>query len=383
MLTASELEQVRLGLAKRSLGRSPKAEDVAGVLADVGSVVSDASVLEVTRRLRQDLSGAGPLQPLLARPGITDVLVNGCDQVFIDRGAGMEQVESCFADEDEVRELAVRFAAQCGRRLDDASPFVDAQLPDGTRVHAILAPMASPGTCISLRVPAHRSFSLEDWVAGGGMSDEVCDILRRLIRLKRAFLVTGGTGSGKTTLLAGMLSEVSAAERIVVVEDSRELAPRHGHVVRLEARRPNVEGAGAIPMTALVRQALRMRPDRLIVGEVRGAELSDMLHALNTGHEGGCGTIHANCSADVPARLLALGGLAGLSPETLRLQVAAALNLVISLERVARGNRVVTEIGIFEADATQLRVVPAISRNLDGSYGRGAGWPLLAELIAP
>ncbi len=382
MLTANELEQVRLGLAKRSLGRSPKAEDVAGVLADVGSVVSDASILEVTRRLRQDLSGAGPLQPLLARPGVTDVLVNGCDQVFIDRGAGMEQVKSCFADEAEVRELAVRFAAQCGRRLDDASPFVDAQLPDGTRVHAILAPMASPGTCISLRVPAHRSFSLDDWVAGDGMSAEVCDILRRIIRHRRAFLVTGGTGSGKTTLLAGMLSEVAIEERVVIVEDSRELAPQHGHVVRLEARHPNVEGAGAIPMTALVRQALRMRPDRLIVGEVRGAELRDMLHALNTGHEGGCGTIHANSSADVPARLLALGGLASLSPETLRLQVAAALNLVISLERAAHGNRVVTEIGVLEADAKQLRVVPAISRNLDGSYGPGAGWPLLAELTS-
>ncbi len=214
-----------------------------------------------------------------------------------------------FADDGEVRRLAQRLAAVVGRRLDDSSPFVDARLADGTRVHAVLASVAAPGTCLSLRVPAARTFSLADCVAGGSVSPAAAGVLRRVVEQRLAFLISGGTGSGKTTLLAALLGLVGPRQRIVIVEDSRELNPAHPHVVRLEGRPVNAEQRGAITLTDLVRQALRMRPDRLVVGEVRGAEIADLLTAMNTGHEGGCGTVHANSAADVPARLEALAAL--------------------------------------------------------------------------
>ena len=214
-----------------------------------------------------------------------------------------------FADDAEVRRLAQRLAAVVGRRLDDSSPFVDARLADGTRVHAVLASVATPGTCLSLRVPAARTFSLADCVAGGSVSPAAAEVLRRVVEHRLAFLISGGTGSGKTTLLAALLGLVGPQQRIVIVEDSRELNPAHPHVVRLEGRPVNAEQRGAITLTDLVRQALRMRPDRLVVGEVRGAEIADLLTAMNTGHEGGCGTVHANSAADVPARLEALAAL--------------------------------------------------------------------------
>lgn len=362
-MTLEELDVVRTRVA--SLGRTPDAADIADALRWAGHVVSDENVLTTQEELRRDSVGAGLLDPLLRQPGVTDVLVNGADQVFVDRGFGLQQVDVTFPSEEAVRRLATRLAALVGRRLDDGSPYVDARLPDGTRVHAVLSALASPGTCLSLRVPARRRFSLDDWVASGSVSGRAAELLRALIDRRTAFLISGGTGSGKTTLLASLLSLVPISERLLVVEDSRELHPSHPHVVRLEARPPNAEGAGAVTMTDLVRQALRMRPDRVVLGEVRGAEICDLLLALNTGHEGGCGTVHANSAADVPARLEALAALGGLPREAAHAQLAAALQVVVHVTRSPSGQRRVSEIH-------------TLAREAGGYVTTRAGWTLSA-----
>ncbi|GAA2183148.1 TadA family conjugal transfer-associated ATPase [Brooklawnia cerclae] len=379
-MTEDELERVRMELA--GLGRAWVPSDVAEALRAVGLVVSDAMVLSTIEGLRRGSVGAGRLEPLLRMPGVTDVLVNGPGQVVIDRGRGLEITDVSFGSDDEVRRLASRLAASVGRRLDDACPFVDARLADGTRVHAILGTLADPGTCLSLRVPARRSFSLDDWVSNGSIPVGMADVLRALVDSRAAFLVSGGTGSGKTTLLAGLLGLVPHDQRLLIVEDSRELAPDHPHCVRLEGRAANSEGAGAITMTDLVRQALRMRPDRLVLGEVRGAELCDLLRALNTGHEGGCGTVHANSVTDVPARLEALAALGGMDRHACHAQVASALRVVVQVSRLADGRRTVSQVGVVHReDAGEVR----ISLGLTCPDGRrllaGEAWEQLAAVV--
>ncbi len=357
--------------------------DVAGILRELGHPVTDALVRETMSALRRDSLGAGPLDPLLRLEGVTDVVVNGPQQVFIDRGDGLEATTVTFTDDADVRKLAMRLAAGVGRRLDEGCPFVDARLADGTRVHAILGSLAAPGTCLSFRVPSRRRFRLDDFVTAGSIPPAGADLLRQVMARRLAFLVSGGTGSGKTTLLAALLECLEPAERLVIVEDSRELDPEHPHTVRLEARPPNAEGAGAVSLTDLVRQALRMRPDRLVVGEVRGAELRDLLGALNTGHEGGCGTVHANSAESVPARLEALGALGGLSRAALHAQLAAALDVVIHLGR-RRGQRRVEEISVFEVDDGNglVRAVPAVRFDSGDVVRLGQGRDRLERLLA-
>lgn len=340
-----ELDTLQARLA--ALGRPFTPQDVASSLRSMGIVVTDARVHDVLADLRRHSVGAGPLEGLLGRPGVSDVLVNGPAEVFVDSGAGLERADVTFVDDEQVRRLAIRLAAAAGRRLDDASPFVDGRLPSGVRLHAVLAPVSEPGTCISLRVPAARCFSLADLVDEGSLQADGSQLLRAVVDRRVPFLISGGTGSGKTTLLAAMLALVPPTERVVLVEDARELVPAHPHCVRLEARPANAEGTGAITLTTLVRQALRMRPDRVVLGEVRGAELTDLLTALNTGHEGGCGTIHANSVADVPARLEALAALGGMSRDACHAQVAAALRLVIHVTRERGGRRRVDQVGVF------------------------------------
>ncbi len=358
-MTDEQLEVLRMRLAV--LGRPYTPADVAQEMRAIGLVVSDALLLRCLDLLRRTSVGCGPLEELLGLPGVTDVLVNGPDQVYLDQGCGLRITDVRFGSDEQVRRLAVRLAAAAGRRLDDASPCVDARLPSGIRLHAVLSALADPGTCISLRIPARRRFTICDWLDAGSITEECAELLRAIIDSRTAFLVSGGTGSGKTTLLAAMLSLVPAAHRLVICEDSRELDPDHPHCIRLEARQPNAEGTGAVTLTQLVRQALRMRPDRLIVGEVRGAELCDLLSALNTGHEGGCGTVHANSVADVPARLEALAALGGLAREATQAQVAAALKIVIHVARAEDGNRRVSGIGIVDRSRGDVRVLPAVS----------------------
>ena len=337
VLAADVTERVRATLVDE--GGVPTAYDVARALRADGVLLGPDALLVEAERLHAELSGAGPLTRLMRDPEVTDVLVTAPDRVWVDRGRGAELVEVAFADDAAVRRLAQRLASACGRRLDDASPFVDARLPDGTRVHAVLAPVAVSGTCLSLRVPRRRSIRLDDLDGVGSLPAEVVTWIRALLDARLAVLVTGGTGTGKTTWLSMLVAQCDPRDRVVVVEDSAELLPEHPHVVRLEARPPNLEGAGAVTLRDLVRQSLRMRPDRLVVGEVRGAEIVDLLAALNTGHEGGLATVHANTAADVPARLEALALAAGLPREALHAQLASGLDAVIHLVRDRSGAR--------------------------------------------
>ena len=349
------VERVRARLALEP--GPPSRAAVAALVRDEAGLVGDAVVLDAVRDAVAELAGAGPLEQLLREPGVTDVLVNGPSSVYVDRGAGLERAAVRFADEDAVRRLAVRLAASAGRRLDDAAPWVDAGLPDGTRLHAVLPPVSGGGTCLSLRVLRRASLGLADLAARGTLPGDSAHLLRALLRARSAFLVTGGTGSGKTTLLTALLGELPAGERLVLCEDAPELAPAHPHVVRLLTRPANVEGAGRVTLRDLVRQALRMRPDRLVVGEVRGAEVADLLAALNTGHDGGCGTLHANRPGEVPARLEALGVAAGLDRRAVHSQAAAALAAVVHLRRTPGGRRV-EEIGVVRRDGDWVAVEP-------------------------
>jgi pilus assembly protein CpaF len=374
------LREVRLRLAEK--GVEPTPGRVAEALGDHGRLLGDGAVLAVVRALRSELVGAGPLQPLLAEPEVTDVLVNGPDEVWVDRGRGLERAAVRFPDADAVRRLAQRLAAAAGRRLDDARPWADARLPDGTRLHAVLPPVAVGSPCLSLRVVRQRAFGLAELVAAGTVPPGGERLLRVLLGTRLSFLITGGTGSGKSTLLATLLGLVPGQERIVLVEDSAELRPAHPHVVRLETRPANQEGAGRIELRELVRQALRMRPDRLVVGEVRGPEVTELLGALNTGH-GGCGTLHANAAADVPARLEALGSAAGLPRAALHSQLAAALSVVLHLVRDrGSGRRRIAEVHVLERDGEGLvRTVPA-ARWSPGGFTRERGWARLERMCA-
>jgi pilus assembly protein CpaF len=370
------VEEVREQLARTGATLSPAV--VAAALRDHGRPVGDATVLAVHDLLRQDVLGAGPLEPLLRLPGVTDVLVNGADAVYIDRGAGLELTSTRFADEGSVRRLAQRLASSVGRRLDDATPFVDLRLPDGSRFHAVLAPLARPGTVISLRVPRARAFTLEELRERGTVNPDGVALLSRLVASRLAFLVSGGTGSGKTTLLSALLSLVDRDHRMVVVEDASELRPDHPHVVGLESRPANVEGAGEVAMRVLVRQALRMRPDRLVVGEVRGAEVADLLAALNTGHEGGCGTLHANSASDVPARIEALAMATGMPQAAVHSQLASALDAVVHVARGPGGTRRVSEVAVLERGPDGLvSATPALTFTTDGATLEHAGAGLL------
>ncbi|MFT4286762.1 TadA family conjugal transfer-associated ATPase [Nocardioides sp.] len=379
-LAPEVVDEVRDRLARAPGELTP--HRVAEALRATGAPIGDATVLAVYESLRRDVVGAGPLEPLLRLPGVTDVLVNGPDQVWIDRGSGLEPAAVTFPNDDAVRRLAQRLAAAAGRRLDDAAPYADLRLADGSRFHAVLAPLARPGTAISLRVPSRRALSLHDLLAGGFVTPDGAALLRAVISSRLAFLVSGGTGTGKTTLLAALLGLVPASERIVLVEDAAELRPDHPHVVGLEGRPANIEGAGAVEVRALVRQALRMRPDRLVVGEVRGGEVVDLLAALNTGHEGGCGTLHANSAADVPARVEALALAAGLGREAAHSQLASGVAAVLQLTRGVDGTRRLSQVAVpVRSSAGLVSMSLAVSFTPAGDLVEGPAAARLAELL--
>jgi pilus assembly protein CpaF len=356
---------------------------VAAVVRREAAVVGAGDLLDTLGAVSAEIIGAGPLDPVLSDPAVTDVLVNGPGRVWVDRGSGLEPSNVVVDDEESLRRLAQRLVTASGRRLDDAVPYADARLPDGTRVHAVLPPVSPQGTCLSLRVPPRRAFTLDDLVAAGSLPVAGADILRRLVASRLAFVVTGGTGTGKTTVLSTLLSLVDPLERIVLVEDAAELRPMHPHVVRLEAREPNVEGVGGVDLSMLVRQSLRMRPDRLVVGEVRGAEVRDLLAALNTGHEGGCGTVHANRAVHVPARFEAMCAAAGLDRAAAHSQLAAALDVVVHLRRDPTGGRRVEGVAVLcPGPAGLVDAVPAF-RFTDDAVVPGPGAETLAARWSP
>lgn len=360
-------------------GPSAALPEVAAAVVGAGFNHSADDVWVAAGDLAADLSGLGPLHEVTMTPGVTDVLVNSPQEVWVDSGAGLVRHRVNLGGEASVRALAVRLAALAGRRLDDACPTVDGQLPGGIRLHAVLPPIAVGGTKVSLRLPRRDPLSLADLVEVGAVPAEWVPLLGQLMAARLGFVVSGGTGTGKTTVLGALLAAGDPGERVVIVEDTTELKPSLPHVVSVQSRHANTEGSGALGLADLVRQALRMRPDRLVVGECRGAEVTDLLAALNTGHCG-CGTVHANTAQDVPARLEALGLLAGVPVEALRRQIVSGLQVVVHLERDRSGPtpglRRVGAIGVVVDSAGGVQVVNALT----GS-GRGPGWPMLANLL--
>ncbi|ACZ29363.1 type II secretion system protein E [Xylanimonas cellulosilytica DSM 15894] len=345
-LDAGLLADVRGRLADQEVDD----DAVGAALAASGRVLGSAALRDLTRAARAELAGAGPLQPLLELPGATDVVVNGPHDVWLDRGRGLERADLDLGTPGAVRALAVRLAALAGQRLDDAAPVCDGRLPDGTRLHAVVEPVVPAGAAISLRVLRQSGLGVTALAAGGSLAPGWEALLRGLVAGRANVLISGGTGTGKTTLLAALLGLVPVDERIVTVEEARELAPAHPHVVPLVTRRANVEGAGAVGLTELVRAALRMRPDRIVVGECRGAEVREVLLALNTGHDGGFATLHANAVEHVPARLEALAALAGMSRDAVAAQAVAAVDVVLHVRRKP-GRRFVEAVGVVARDA--------------------------------
>lgn len=308
------------------------------------------------RRRVPDHPVLAPLLTYLTDPAVTDVFINGSDGLFIDRGKGAERVAGWRAGDAEVRALAVSLIGIGGRHLDDASPCVDVRWEHGARVHAVLPPVSCGGTAISIRLPATGTPQLDDLGRAGMFDTATGERLERLVAGRANILVTGATGAGKTTLLACLLGLVPHSERIVTIEDVAELRVSHPHHIRLEARQANLEGAGGVPLSRLVREALRMRPDRLVVGECRGEEVRELLTALNTGHDGGAGTVHAGALRDVPARLEALGSLAGMDDHAVARQVVSAIGALVHVERGADGLRRVTGIARPVAPGGRLEI---------------------------
>ena len=381
-MTTDFVDRVRHRLAGDRRRADPVAVATA-VRAEAGGALGHGAVLDAARQARDEFVGAGPLAPLLDDPATTDVLVTGPDEVWTDGPAGLTRTGVRFTGEESVRRLAQRLALAAGRRLDDAQPYVDGWLPAAgphgrIRVHAVLPPIAAGGTCLSLRVLRPATHDLATLGELGAFDADGAKLLKSVVSRRMAFLVTGGTGAGKTTLLAALLGAVDPRERIVCVEDAGELQPAHPQFVGLVARPANVEGVGEVTVRELVRQALRMRPDRLVVGEVRGAEVCELLAALNTGHDGGAGTLHANSPAEVPARLEALAALGGLSRAALHSQLAAALQVVLHVRRDNGGHRELAEIGVVTRtpDTLGVRVVPAWRPD-----GRHIGWSTLTAMI--
>ena len=352
---------------------------IATAVRETGRVLGAVGSVRAAQHVKAQLTGLGPLEPLLPASGLSDLYVNGHENVFVETLEGIRRVTSPFTGEAQLRALAVRLVTAAGRRLDDGHPCVDVQTSAGLRVHAVIPPVSTGGTLLSIRFRALQRLSLADLVASGTVHPFVADVLTDAMAAGANLMISGATGSGKTTVLSALLSQCPSEQRIVLVEDAAELNPEHPHVVGLQARQENVEGAGSVDLSELVRQALRMRPDWLVVGECRGAEVRDLLTALNTGHRG-AGTVHSNSARSVPARLAALGSLAGLSREAVDLQAASALDLVAHVDRTPAGRRL-TEVCVLALGDGVLRTLPALTTT-DGHPVQGPGWPRLAQLLA-
>jgi pilus assembly protein CpaF len=316
------------------------------LLVEENLVVNGQERRNLVRDIQHEMLGFGPLEPLLADPTVSDILVNGSRQVYVERRGQLSLSDVTFADDDHLMKIIDKIVSRVGRRVDESSPMVDARLPDGSRVNVIIPPLALDGPVMSIRRFAVVPLTIDNLVASKTLTSEMAQVLQALANAELNILISGGTGSGKTTLLNILSGYIDAGERIVTIEDAAELQLRQPHVVRLETRPPNIEGRGEITQRSLVRNALRMRPDRVILGETRGAEAIDMLQAMNTGHEGSMTTVHANTARDALARLenmLAMGGL-NAPPKVARAQIASAINIVIQTNRLTDGSRKLTNI---------------------------------------
>jgi pilus assembly protein CpaF len=315
---------------------------------------------DLVRDIARDVMGLGPIEPFLHDPTVNEVMVNGSKHIYVERAGVMEQTDMRFISEEHLRRVIERIVASVGRRIDEASPMVDARLADGSRVNVVVPPLSLDGSILTIRKFAKDPFKVHDLVAMGTITEQVASVLAASVEGGMNILVSGGTGTGKTTLLNVLSSFVPPAERIVTIEDAVELQLHQAHVVRLEARPPNIEGQGEISIRDLVRNALRMRPDRIIVGEVRGAEALDMLQAMNTGHDGSLSTVHSNSPRDALSRVETMVLMAGfdLPTRAIREQIASALNLIVHIDRFRDGSRRVshvTEVLGMEGDVITLQ----------------------------
>ncbi|MBA3372516.1 MAG: CpaF family protein [Euzebyaceae bacterium] len=321
---------------------------VARAVREEGVLLPPDELARLVREVTDALAGLGPAQPLLRDPAVTDVLVNGPDEVWVERDGRLERTSVRFADAAAVHAAALRVLAPLGLRLDRGRPWVDARLPDGSRLHALLPPLAPGGPVISVRRFAAVNHTWEALLRSGAVPADAATLLREAVAARRAIVCCGRTGTGKTTLLNLLLAEVGDDERVLIIEDAPELRPRCAHAVRLEARPPNAEGAGEVTIRDLVRQALRMRPDRIVVGEVRGVEVVDMLQALATGHEGCMTTVHARAADEALVRLEGMALLAGLPLAAARAQLSVGLDLLAVLSRGPGGRRGLVQIAQLE-----------------------------------
>jgi pilus assembly protein CpaF len=366
---AALAEELRLDLIERrraeaAAGRSPAVElaDEVGALVDEeAALLGPADRAELAARIVRDTVGLGPLEDLLADPAVEEVMVNGPGDIFVERAGRIEAVDTRFANEEELRNAIERILAPLGRRIDELSPMVDARLVDGSRVNVVIPPLAVDGPVLSIRRFGAERPGPAELVEWGTLSAGQCELLQEAVAKRRSVVVSGGTGSGKTTLLNALSSFVAASERIVTIEDAAELRLQQRHVVRLESRLASVEGKGEVTVRDLLRNALRMRPDRIVIGEVRGPEALDLLTALNTGHDGALSTVHANSAADALSRLetLALMAGVGLPHEAIAEQVQRGIDLVVHLERRRDGSRRVVEVAevVRAAGATAVRAL--------------------------
>jgi pilus assembly protein CpaF len=351
--------------------------------------LSPSDRVDLERQITDDILGYGPLEPFLNDPSITEVMVNGFDQVYVERNGRIEETEATFLDDAHLLRIIDRIVSQVGRRIDEASPLVDARLPDGSRVNAIIPPLALTGPSLTIRKFSRNALTLGDLVGLGSISEQAADFLAQCVQGKLNILISGGTGTGKTTLLNAVSAFVPSTERIVTVEDAAELRLLQRHVVSLESRPPNVEGQGEIRIRELVRNALRMRPDRIIVGEVRGAEALDMLQAMNTGHDGSLTTVHANSARDALHRLEMLVLMAGveLPIKAVREQIAGGFDLLVHIGRLVDGSRRVTqitEISGMEGDVVTIQDL-FVARPAEHGGGNGSGLlgPLRPTTLRP
>ncbi len=343
--------------------------------------------------LQNEILGLGPIEPLLADPTITEILVNGYDRVFIERHGQLELMPIQFNNNEHLLRIIDKIVSRVGRRIDESSPMADARLPDGSRVNAIIPPIALDGPTLSIRRFSVVPLRIEDLIRMHALTKGMAEFLAAMVRAKTSILISGGTGSGKTTLLNILSSFIPEGERIITIEDTAELQLQQTHVVRLETRPQNIEGKGEVPMRALVRNSLRMRPDRIVLGEVRGSEVIDMLQAMNTGHEGSLTTIHANTARDALSRLENLVNMGGVQIpiKTLRQQISSAIHIVIQTARLTDGSRKITsiqEITGMEGDMISMQEIFTYERTGTGNAGvvlgnfRATGLrPLVADRI--
>lgn len=321
-------------------------EDLHRLVEEKASILSEADRRAAEQEVRRRTIGLGPLEVLLADPTVDELLINGCESVYVERHGRLEEQSLRLGSDEELRDLIERILAPVGRRVDELQPMADARLPDGSRVNVVIPPLAIDGPTVSIRRFGRRRLSLEEMVAAGSVDEATARRLAEAVAERRTLLVSGGTGSGKTTLLNALSAHIDEAERVVTIEDAAELHLKQRHVVRLESRPPTVEGRGEVTIRDLLRNALRMRPDRIIIGEVRGPEALDLLSALNTGHEGALSTVHANSPTDALRRLESLCLMAGvgLPHAVIREQLAHAIDLIVQVERRRDGSRRVAEV---------------------------------------